>query len=128
MMTLAAVDEYFEHHLQKSAWEAAGEEKQAAAFAMAELDVSGELNEMELDAENRLHVAAVAEQALYLLSQQDAEPADALSEALVSESIDGIGSRQYAARSGRGNSIGSRARNFIDRIRGSISTVRIVRG
>ena len=63
MMTLAAVDEYFEHHLQKSAWEAAGEEKQAAAFAMAELDVSGELNEMELDAENRLHVAAVAEQA-----------------------------------------------------------------
>ena len=41
-MTLAAVDEYFEHHLQKSAWEAAGEEKQAAAFAMAELDVSGD--------------------------------------------------------------------------------------
>jgi len=78
--------------------------------------------------DGRLLAWARQEQALYLLSQQDAEPADALSESMTMESIDGIGSRQYVARSGRGNSIGSRARNFIDRIRGSISSVRIVRG
>lgn len=130
MLDPAKADEYFALHLRRSEWEAKSEDERAAALNMAEQDVSLELGGSELDYGNPLAVAAVCEQALFLLENSASGAAQIVNGALVSaESVDGIGSRTY--RSGLTEAdfaIGNRARRFIEQLRGGPGTVRISRG
>ena len=130
MLDPAKADEYFALHLRRSEWEAKSEDERAAALNMAEQDVSLELGGSELDYGNPLAVAAVCEQALFLLENSASGAAQVVNGALVSaESVDGIGSRTY--RSGLTEAdfaIGNRARRFIEQLRGGPGTVRISRG
>ena len=130
MLDPAKADEYFALHLRRSEWEAKSEDERAAALNMAEQDVSLELGGSELDYGNPLAVAAVCEQALFLLENSASGAAQVVNGALVSaESVDGIGSRTY--RSGLTEpdfAIGNRARRFIEQLRGGPGTVKINRG
>ncbi|WP_337746941.1 hypothetical protein [Victivallis vadensis] len=130
MLDPAKADEYFALHLRRSEWEAKSEDERTAALNMAEQDVSLELGGSELDYGNPLAVAAVCEQALFLLENSASGAAQVVNGALVSaESVDGIGSRTY--RSGLTEAdfaIGNRARRFIEQLRGGPGTVRISRG
>lgn len=130
MLDTSRADEYFALHLRRSEWESKSEDERAAALNMAEQDVSLELGGSELDYGNPLAVAAVCEQALFLLENSAAGTAQIVNGALVSaESVDGIGSRTY--RSGLTEAdfaIGNRARRFIEQLRGGPGTVRISRG
>ena len=130
MLDPAKADEYFALHLRRSEWEAKSEDERTAALNMAEQDVSLELGGSELDYGNPLAVAAVCEQALFLLENSAPGAAQVVNGALVSaESVDGIGSRTY--RSGLTEAdfaIGNRARRFIEQLRGGPGTVRISRG
>ena len=130
MLDPAKADEYFALHLRRSEWEAKSEDERAAALNMAEQDVSLELGGSELDYGNPLAVAAVCEQALFLLENSASGAAQVVNGALVSaESVDGVGSRTY--RSGLTEAdfaIGNRARRFIEQLRGGPGTVRISRG
>ena len=130
MLDPAKADEYFALHLRRSEWEAKSEDERAAALNMDEQDVSLELGGSELDYGNPLAVAAVCEQALFLLENSASGAAQVVNGALVSaESVDGIGSRTY--RSGLTEAdfaIGNRARRFIEQLRGGPGTVKINRG
>ena len=130
MLDPAKADEYFALHLRRSEWEAKSEDERAAALNMAEQDVSLELGGSELDYGNPLAVAAVCEQALFLLENSASGAAQVVNGALVSaESVDGIGSRTY--RSGLTEAdfaIGNRARRFIEQLRGGPGPVKINRG
>lgn len=130
MLDPAKADEYFALHLRRSEWEAKSEDERTAALNMAEQDVSLELGGSELDYGNPLAVAAVCEQALFLLENSASGAAQVVNGALVSaESVDGIGSRTY--RSGLTEAdfaIGNRARRFIEQLRGGPGTVKINRG
>ena len=130
MLDPAKADEYFALHLRRSEWEAKSEDERTAALNMAEQDVSLERGGSELDYGNPLAVAAVCEQALFLLENSASGAAQVVNGALVSaESVDGIGSRTY--RSGLTEAdfaIGNRARRFIEQLRGGPGTVRISRG
>ncbi|NMD86284.1 hypothetical protein HF882_06765 [Victivallis vadensis] len=130
MLDTSRADEYFALHLRRSEWEAKSEDERAAALNMAEQDVSLELGGSELDYGNPLAVAAVCEQALFLLENSTSGAAQVVNGALVSaESVDGIGSRTY--RSGLTEAdfaIGNRARRFIEQLRGGPGTVKINRG
>ena len=130
MLDPAKADEYFALHLRRSEWEAKSEDERTAALNMAEHDVSLELGGSELDYGNPLAVAAVCEQALFLLENSASGAAQVVNGALVSaESVDGIGSRTY--RSGLTEAdfaIGNRARRFIEQLRGGPGTVKINRG
>lgn len=130
MFDTSRADEYFALHLRRSEWEAKSEDERAAALNMAEQDVSLELGGSELDYGNPLAVAAVCEQALFLLENSASGAAQVVNKALVSaESVDGIGSRTYRTGLTEADfAIGNRARRFIEQLRGGPGTVRISRG
>lgn len=130
MLDPAKADEYFALHLRRSEWEAKSEDERAAALNMAEQDVSLELGGSELDYGNPLAVAAVCEQALFLLENSTSGAAQVVNGALVSaESVDGIGSRTYRTGLTEADfAIGNRARRFIEQLRGGPGTVKINRG
>lgn len=122
MISLDAVTEYFSRHLRNSDWNNLPEEKREAALYMANSDVSGELGEFSLTDTDPLHVGAVAEQALHLATTA---PAQNTVETVLSESIEGLGSRSYSTRSGN-TQIAARAADFIRRIRRATGTIRIM--
>ncbi len=126
MLEMTRADEYFALHLKGGDWAAQSEETRRAALAMAEQDVSLELGGSELDYDNLSTVAAVCEQALFLLlSPDDAiNPAAAL---LLAESVEGIGSRTFRS-GGKNPAIAPRAARFIEQIRGRPGIVNINRG
>ncbi|MGN1364925.1 MAG: hypothetical protein ACI406_06150 [Victivallis vadensis] len=130
MLDPAKADEYFALHLRRSEWEAKSEDERAAALNMAEQDVSLELGGSELDYGNPLAVAAVCEQALFLLENSASGAAQVVNGALVSaESVDGIGSRTYRTGLTEADfAIGNRARRLIEQLRGGPGTVKINRG
>lgn len=130
MLDTSRADEYFALHLRRSEWEAKSEDERAAALNMAEQDVSLELGGSELDYGNPLAVAAVCEQALFLLENSASGAAQVVNGALVSaESVDGIGSRTYRTGLTEADfAIGNRARRFIEQLRGGPGTVKINRG
>lgn len=130
MLDTSRADEYFALHLRRSEWEAKSEDERAAALNMAEQDVSLELGGSELDYGNPLAVAAVCEQALFLLENSASGAAQVVNKALVSaESVDGIGSRTYRTGLTEADfAIGNRARRFIEQLRGGPGTVKINRG
>lgn len=130
MLDPAKADEYFALHLRRREWEAKSEDERAAALNMAEQDVSLELGGSELDYGNPLAVAAVCEQALFLLENSASGAAQVVNGALFSaESVDGIGSRTYRTGLTEADfAIGNRARRFIEQLRGGPGTVKINRG
>lgn len=130
MLEPARADEYFALHLKGPEWARRSEDERAAALAMAEQDVSLELGGSELDYDDPLAVAAVCEQALFLLESNAAGMAQDVNEALVSaKSVDGIGSRTYRAGLTEADfAIGGRARRFIEQLRGGPGIVKINRG
>ncbi|WP_418391800.1 hypothetical protein [Victivallis lenta] len=130
MLDPAKADEYFALHLKRSEWEEKSEDERRAALNMAEQDVSLELGGSELDYGSPLAVAAVCEQALFLLESSAAGTAQVMNGALVSaESVDGIGSRTYRTGLTEADfAIGERARRFIEQLRGRPGTVKINRG
>ena len=125
MLDPAKADEYFALHLKRSEWEEKSEEERQAALNMAEQDVSLELGGEAPDYADTLAVAAVCEQALFLLTSPDdaISPAAAL---LTAQSVEGIGSQTF--RSGKNPAIAPRAQRFIEQIRGRPGIVNINRG
>ena len=130
MLDISRADAFFALHLRRSEWEAKSEDERAAALNMAEQDVSLELGGSELDYGNPLAVAAVCEQALFLLENSASGAAQVVNGALFSaESVDGIGSRTYRTGLTEADfAIGNRARRFIEQLRGGPGTVKINRG
>ena len=114
MITLEAAGTFLADHLLGSIFSAASETDRAAAFAMAECDISAAVGR-ELDDNDRFAVAAVSDQLVWLL-QRGASAALADTEALASESIDGLGSRSYRGNCDR--AIAPRARKFVALLRG----------
>lgn len=132
MINREKADEYFSHHLCNGTWSAKSEDERSAALMMAEQDVSLELGGAELDYDNPIALAAVCEQALFLLENgANGIAGQSRGSALVSsESVEGIGSRTYRAGLRESDfAISGRARRFIELLRGSNGgSVKISRG
>ena len=126
MIDTLDADAYFDEHLSKAKWGALTQDVKAAAIKEASRIIAGELDGMELDPEEQNHVAAVAEEALYLASGNAPQVNDIMAGALVSESVDGIGSATYTA--GRRNPfLCAKAKMYVDLIRMSSGSIRIMR-
>lgn len=117
MITAAAVTDYLTDHLLGELYFDASEARRRAALRQANADIAAELNDVGPDDSEPFAVAAVCEQLLYLLAGigPDAETASigalGTDADLVSESIDGAGSRAF--RSGVDRTIAPRARRYL---------------
>ena len=101
------VQEYFQCHLQRRHWQNLPADTQSAAVKMAEDDIKLALNTPTLDIGDLLVFCAVCEQALYLALQENCRSGESTAHgALKSESIDGIGKREYYERSVESESVG----------------------
>ena len=118
-MELQTIDSFFDEHLLKVEYFNFGETARAAAFRMAERDIAAELGRAPA-ADNFLEVAAVGEQTIHLLRH----PAGDRSAQVVSEKVEGVGSRSYAAT--ELTEIAPRARRYLRALLGA--TVRTARG
>ena len=118
-MELENIDSFFNEHLLKLEYFDFGESARRAAFRMAERDVAAELGRTP-SPDNFLEVAAVGEQTIHLLRH----PADGGSARVVSEKVEGVGSRTYAAT--ELPEIAPRARRYLRALLGA--TVRTARG
>jgi hypothetical protein len=127
MISIEKVNEYFNCHLQSDIWQNADETSKFASLTMANLDVSGELNEKDLEDGSSLEVSAVAEQAIYLLTSPEAVKSSNSID-VVSESIDGFGSVSYEPKSTGKKFIASRAKTFIDRRKRQLLSNSLIRG
>lgn len=125
MVTADAVTTYFAGHLRCRDWAALSTDTQTAAVNMANSDISGELDELDLTDSDVLHVSAVAEQALHLANTGGTGGITSVA-AILSESVDGVGSRSYDNPAGN-TAICPRAAEFVNRIRRSYGRVRIIR-
>ena len=92
MITIEQIKNYFSAHLLRELVFETLPEELAAAAAMAEMDVAAYLG-FEPDPGSSCYLAAVCEQTVYLLTHKDQL---AEKQTLVSERVDGLGSRQYA--------------------------------
>ena len=118
-MELETIDNFFNEHLLKVEYFDFGREARAAALRMAERDVAAELGR-EPDADRFLEVAAVGEQTIHLLRH----PSGDASARVVSEKVEGVGSRSYAVP--ELTEIAPRARRYLRALLGA--TVRTARG
>ena len=105
--TVTQVNEYFSCHLHRRSWQEIPEDIQDAAVKMAQEDIQLALGCAELDITDLLVFCAVCEQALYLALQENCRSVESTAHgALKSESIDGIGKREYYERSVESESVG----------------------
>ena len=118
-MELATIDSFFNEHLLKIEYFNFDQAARAAALAMAERDIAAELGRKPAAADF-LEVAAVGEQTIHLLRH----PAGDNSGAVVSERVEGVGSRSFAPT--ELSEIAPRARRYLRALLGS--TVRTSRG
>ena len=118
-MELEKINAFFNDHLLKVEYFGFDTEARRAALRMAEHDVTAELGR-EPAAEEYLELAAVGEQTIYLLQHPEAGSA----ERLVSEHVEGVGSRTYAHSEMPG--IAPRARRYLRALLGP--TVQLSRG
>ena len=86
--SMIQVNEYFNCHLQRKVWQQLTEEQQIAAVTTAEMDIMLALGSDTLDCGDLLIFCAICEQALFLTDNSAAPK-------LKSESIEGIGKREY---------------------------------
>ncbi len=119
MIEINVVNEYLALHLQADFWSALDENKKSAAFKMAVDDVCAYLGITEIDPARIFQICAVSEQAVFL-----AEHYDNLNSGLQvkSESIDGVGARQYQQRSL--SNFSPRALSFLEREAGHLTISR----
>lgn len=90
------VQEYFQCHLQRRHWQNLPADTQSAAVKMAEDDIKLALNTPTLDIGDLLVFCAVCEQALFLaVSEYKKYSAAAKCPQLKSETVDGVGKREY---------------------------------
>ncbi len=82
---------YFAEHLDGDYWRAQNTARRRAALATAALDLAVLLHRKTIDSGELLQRAAVYEQAIHLCRRADEVPA------VLSETVDGVGSRTYAA-------------------------------
>ena len=118
-MELEKIDLFFNDHLLKVEYFNFSSGSRAAALRMAEHDVAAELGR-EPSADDPLELAAVGEQTIYLLRNPDGDG----SARIVSEKVEGVGSRSYAAS--ELPEIAPRARRYLRALLGA--TVRTARG
>ena len=90
--SMIQVQEYFNCHLQRKFWQQLSEKDQTAAVAMAEKDIMLAIGCNSLDLGDLLVFCAVCEQALFLAVQNSKS---ALHGDLKSETVEGIGKREY---------------------------------
>lgn len=123
----AAVDRYFETHLDAEFWTGLSLAAKSGAVAMALDDVLSELPGMMLDdlTANSYAVKAIAEQAVYLARNYESMNEGKV---LTSESVEGI-SEGYTIVSGKVG-LSFRAEAFIKRAKSAYlgGSVRVVRG
>ena len=93
MITIEEVRNYFSAHLLRELVFESSQDELAAAAAMAEMDIAAYLG-FEPEQNSSCYLAAVCEQTVYLLMHKDQL---AEKQTIISERIDGLGSRQYAA-------------------------------
>lgn len=124
MITLETAKNYFNNHLLRAVFFESGSEQMSAAVAMAENDIRALLR-VPADESSASYIAAVCEQALFLLTRQERLVEDRI---LISETVEGMGSRQYSAPDRREKQlIAPRAEIFIADLNSSAS-VNILRG
>ena len=124
--SMIQVQEYFNCHLQRNNWQKLSENEQTAAVKMAEIDIMLAIGSDTLDIDDLLVFCAVCEQALFLANQVNKSE----QQRLKSESIDGVGKREYFEQSDKNNSNGilsPRSELFLSRMPG-YGTNRISRG
>ena len=92
MITLEEINNYFSAHLLRELVFESHQDELTAAAAMAEADVAAYLG-FEPEQSSSCYLAAVCEQTVYLLMHKDQL---AEKQTVVSERVDGLGSRQYA--------------------------------
>ena len=114
MISIETAVEYFQNHLLGEIFLESSPEQRQAALAMAELDIAGYLDRLPGE-EERLFAAAVCEQAVYLLSHRES-----LTErkVLISETVEGLGSRSYAASGGKTAVLAPRAELYLKHLGG----------
>lgn len=100
-----AANEYFSLHLERNVWESLSSEEQLAALANAVDDLT-DYARIVLSAESGAVQRAICEQALWLVKRLRNQPQ------IVSESIEGLGSRSYLVGNDAddGQTVCSRAR------------------
>ncbi|MDD3154830.1 MAG: hypothetical protein PHS41_08175 [Victivallaceae bacterium] len=90
--SLSAADTYFGNHLRSELWNGTGEPERTGALILAAMDVASLLPGQTVDQTEPLQLLAIYEQAVFLLEKLDREK----NPTLLSEQIDGIGSRVYS--------------------------------
>ena len=98
--TLDQVNDYFSCHLHRRNWQQLPADIQAAAIKMAEEDILLALNCDTLDITELLVFCSVCEQALFLGTaeyERQKNEQDQSKPQLKSESIEGVGKREYYA-------------------------------
>ena len=113
--SMIQVKEYFSCHLQRKAWQQLSEEQQTAAVKMAEIDIMLAIGSKTLDIGDLLIFCAVCEQALFLAN-------NSAQNILKSESIEGVGKREYfenkSASNNSGRQLSPRSELFLSRLPG----------
>ncbi len=94
MTTLDAVNAFFNDHLLKIEYFTFDSKTRQAALNMAAADIRAELGR-DPDPASYLELAALGEQTIYLLRHDD--ELDRKTSRLVSERVEGVGSRTYRA-------------------------------
>ena len=126
MILIETAEKYFNEHLLGEFFLESGHALSCAALGMAENDIRTQLDILP-DEQDADYIAAVCEQAVFLLMHKD----DLISGAknVISETIEGLGSFTYA---GNEKIFAPRAEIFIEsinkRYRSSASSINIKRG
>ena len=92
MVSINALNAFFNEHLLKMEYFAFDSEARLAALRMAERDIASEIGR-EPDENEYLELAAVGEQTVHLLRHGG----DGAGQELASERVEGVGSRTYRA-------------------------------
>jgi len=119
-MEIDTINAFFNDHLLKVEYFKFDSASREAALRMAERDVAAELGRAP-GSDDYLEIAAVGEQTIYLLQHPEQEDG----RRIVSERVEGVGSRTYAD-TGELPGIAPRARRYLRALLGS--TVTLSRG
>ena len=128
--SMIQVNEYFKCHLQGGFWQSLSVDEQTAAVNMAETDISLAVGCEDPDIGDLLIFCAICEQAIYLAMNRNA--AVSSRGELKSETIEGVGKREYFETSSSRNSrntiqLAPRCELFLSRVP-SYSSIRFGRG
>lgn len=106
-----AVDEYFDHHLDKKFWNEQPEETRAGAVSMAFNDVAGQIPGLTIKniSPDAIVIYAIAEQAVFLIRNYDSMAEGKIT---TSESAEGV-SAGYTLLGSTSIGIAPRAANLV---------------